>query len=179
MWGYSGTHPGDLGVHNARDTPSPKPAACPNPSAHSRASSTSPPAIDTERDASAGRCGAMRSGVERSDWAIAARDGPPQKARTSLPRLHMRLELRRHPWHWGTSLLGKTSDRGDAQRPWSALLIATRPLRHPLPLGRHAAARSRSARPRGRAVGIFAGGDKTRMIAGVPPEADNGAQAAF
>ena len=103
---------------------------------------------------------------------------PSAKGAHELPRLHMRLELRRHPWHWGTSLLGKTSDRRDAQRPWSAFLIATGPLRHPLALGRHAAARSRSARARRRAVGIFAGGDKTRMIGRVPAEAENDAQVA-
>ena len=39
-----------------------------------------------------------------------------------LPRLYMCLELRRHPWHSFTGLLGKTSDRRDTQRPWSALL---------------------------------------------------------
>ena len=58
----------------------------------------------------------------------------------------MCLELRRHPRHGGTGLLVPMSSRRDAQRPWSALLIATGPLRRPLPLGRHAAARSRSAR---------------------------------
>ena len=31
-----------------------------------------------------------------------------------LPRLRMRLELRRHPWHSGTSRLVPTSDRRDA-----------------------------------------------------------------
>ena len=118
---------------------------------------------------------AVRGGAGRSCWAIACGGGPPPRARTSLPRLHMRLELRRHPGHWGTSLLGKTSDRRDAQRPWSASLIAMGPLRRPRPLGRHAAAGSRSARARGRAVGNFAGGD----IARAPPKAENGAQAAF
>ena len=39
--------------------------------------------------------------------------------------------------------------------------------------------RSRSRRPRARAVGIFAGGDKTRMIIRVPSEAENDAWAAF
>ena len=122
---------------------------------------------------------AVQGGRAERCWVPACGGGPPPRARNSLPRLHLRLELRRHPWHSGTSLLGKTSDRRDAQRPWSAFLIATGPLRRPRPLGRHAAARSRSARARGRAVGIFAGGDKTRMITRVPPEAESGAQMAF
>ena len=71
---------------------------------------------------------------------------PSAKGAHELPRLHMCLELRRHPRHGGTGLLVPMSSRRDAQRPWSALLIATGPLRRPLPLGRHAAARSRSAR---------------------------------
>ena len=111
-----------------------------------------------------GRCGprrvgrAWRGGAELWCWAVARGGGPPPRARTSLPRLHMRLELRRHPWHWGTSLLGKTSDRRDAQRPWSAFLIATVAAASPTG-ARTARRRPGPERPSARrAVGIFAGG---------------------
>ena len=155
------THPGGLGVLNARDMPCPKPAACPVPR---RTTVPAPPhrlrwvGNATRRPGGAVRCGAVVVG-RRVGWR------PSAKGAHELSRLHMCLELRRHPWHSCTSLLGKTSDRRDAQRPWSVLLIATRPLGRPRPLGRHAAARSRSAEARGRAVGNFAGGgNKTRII---------------
>ena len=91
----------------------------------------------------------------------------------------MRLELRRHPWHWGTSLLGKTSDRRDAQRPWSALLIATVAAASPT-AARTARRRPEPERPsEGVLLVSLQGGGKTRMMGEVPPEADNGAQAAF
>ena len=109
---------------------------------HSRASSISPPAISadaTRWSGAAGRCGTVVMG-DRAWWR------PSAKGAQELRRLHKHLGLRRHRWHCGTGLLGKTSDRRDAQRPWSAFLIATGPLRHPLALGRHDAARSRSAR---------------------------------
>ena len=109
----------------------------PYPPAHSRASSISLPAISadaTRRPGTAGRCGAVVMG-DRA-WRR-----PSAKGAQELRRLHKRLELRRHPWHCGTSPLGKTSDWRDAHRPWSAFHIATGPLRHPLALGRHDAAR--------------------------------------
>ena len=133
-----------------------------------------------------GRCGprrvgrAWRGGAELWCWAVARGGGPPPRARTSLPRLHMRLELRRHPWHWGTSLLGKTSDRRDAQRPWSdpphrdggRCVTHWRSDGTPPP-GAGAPERE------GVLLVSLQGGDKTRMIRGVPPEAESGAQAAF
>jgi len=55
-------YPGGLGEHNARDTLSPQPAAYPYAAAHSSASSIAPPAIGTERNVSAGRCGTVPGG---------------------------------------------------------------------------------------------------------------------
>ena len=115
------THPGGLGVLNARDAPCPKPAACP---ALRRCAGPAPshrPATGTERDASAERCGAVRAG--RSCWAIPCGGGPPTKGAHELCRLRMRLELRRHPRHGGTSLLGPTSERRDP-------LPSIEPVRH-------------------------------------------------
>ena len=157
--GYPGAHPGALGVPNARDTLCPKPAFCPAP--RRRAVPARPHRLRSavtasRRPGGAGRYGPMVLG-HRVWWR------PSAKGAHELPRLHMCLGLRRHPRHSGTSLLGPTSDRRDAQRPWSAFLIATGPLSHPLALGRHDAARRRSARARRRAVGIFARGNKTRM----------------
>ena len=88
----------------------PEAGSVPYAAAHSSASSISPPAIGTERDASAERCGAVLGGVlgHRVWWR------PSAKGAHELPRLRMRLELRRHPWHGGTSLLVPTSDRRDA-----------------------------------------------------------------
>ena len=54
---------------------------------------------------------------------------PSAKGAQELRRLHECIVLRRHPRQCGTSLLGKTSDRRNAHRPWSAFLIATGPLR--------------------------------------------------
>ena len=143
MCGCPGAHPGSLGEHNA---PLPEDGSVPNTAAHASSSSISPPAIGTECDASAGRCGAMRSGVERSDWAIAARDGPPQKARTSLPGCTCASSCGATHGTGARACWGRRATSAMAQRPWSVFLIATGPLRHPLPLGRHDAARSRSAR---------------------------------
>ena len=132
-----------------------------------------------------GRCGprrvgrAWRGGAGQSCWAIACGRGPPPRARTSCSGCTCASSCGATHGTEARACWGRRATGATLQRPWSALLIATGPLRRPLPLGRHAAARSRSARPRGRAVGIFAGGDKTRMIGKVPPEADNGAQAAF
>ena len=39
---------------------------------------------------------------------------PSAKGAHELPRLHMCLELRRHPWHSCTSLLGITNEQRDA-----------------------------------------------------------------
>ena len=129
----------------------PEAGSVPCAAAHSRASSISPHAISadaTRRPDDAGRCGTVVIG-DRVWWR------PSAKGAQELRRLHECIVLRRHPRQCGTSLLGKTSDRRNAHRPWSAFLIATGPLRHSLVLGRHDAARGRSARARARAVGMF------------------------
>ena len=122
----------------------PEAGSVPCAAAHSRASSISPHAISadaTRWSGAAGRCGTVAMG-DRAWWR------PSAEGAQELRRLHKHLELRRHRWHCGTSPLGKTSDWRDAHRPGSAFHIATGPLRHPLALGRHDAARGRSARAR-------------------------------
>ena len=89
------THPGGLGVLNARDTPCPKPAACPAPR---RTTVPAPPhrlrwvGNATRRPGVAGRCGAVVRGHR-------VRQRPSAKGAHELPRLHVCLGLRRHPWH--------------------------------------------------------------------------------
>jgi hypothetical protein len=137
-----GTHPGRLGEHNA---PCPKPAVCPGSGAQqAQLVLTACDRHGTRRvgrtmRGGAGRCGTVVIG-DRVWWRPSARGAQ------ELRRLHECIVLRRHPRQCGTSLLGKTSDRRNAHRPWSAFLIATGPLRHSLVLGRHDAARGRSAR---------------------------------
>ena len=65
-------YPGGLGEHNARDTLSPQPAAYPYAAAHSSASSIAPPAIGTERNVSAGRCGTVPGGCARPSRVVEA-----------------------------------------------------------------------------------------------------------
>ena len=79
--------PGGLGVHDARDTLCPKPAQRALRSGAPQQCQLDLTACDrrgTRRVFRARRCGEVRS-----CWAIAARDGPPPKARTSLHRLRM------------------------------------------------------------------------------------------
>ena len=103
------THPGGLGVLNARDVPCPKPAACP---ALRRCAGPAPshrlrPARSaTRRPGGTGRCWAVVLG-HRVWWR------PSAQGAHELCRLRMRLELRRHPRHGGTSLLGPTSEQHD------------------------------------------------------------------
>ena len=87
-------------------------------------------------------------------------EGPPPRGRTSCPGCTCASSCGANQGTAARACWCRRAAGATLQRPWSALLIATGPLRRPLPLGRHAAARSRSARARGRAVGIFAGGDK-------------------
>ena len=110
MRGYPRAHPGGLGEHNARDTLSPLPAACPTrrrtavpaPSHRLRSARNA-----TRRPGAAGRCWSVVLG--HHVWRR-----PSVKDARELHRLRMRQELRRHPRHSGTSLLGPTSDRRDA-----------------------------------------------------------------
>ena len=103
------THPGGLGVLNARDVPCPKPPACP---ALRRCAGPAPshrlrPARSaTRRPGGTGRYGPVVQG-HRVWWR------PSDHGAHELCRLRMRLELRRHSWHGGTSLLVPTSDRRD------------------------------------------------------------------
>ena len=135
-------HPGRLGEHNARNAPCPKPAVCPaqwrtaGPARSHRLRSAQ---NATRRPDDAERCGTVVLG-DRAWWR------PSAKGAQELRRLHKHLGLRRHRWHCGTGLLGKTSDRRDAHRPRSAFHIATVPLCHLLALGRHDATTGRSAR---------------------------------
>ena len=110
--------------------------------AHSRASSISPPAISADATRWSGAAGRGVTVImgDRAWWR------PSAKGAQELRRLHKHLGLRRHRWHCGTGLLGKTSDRRDAHRPRSAFHIATVPLCHLLALGRHDATTGRSAR---------------------------------
>ena len=103
---------------------------------------------------------AWQGGAGQSCWAIACGRGPPPRARTSCSGCTCASSCGATHGTEARACWGRRATGATLQRPWSALLIATGPLRRPLPLGRHAAARSRSARARGRAVGIFAGGDK-------------------
>ena len=94
-WLGPGTHPSGLGEHNARDTLCPKPAACP---ATRRTAGPAQPhrlrwvRTATRRPGGAGRYGPVVLG-HRVWWR------PSAKGAHELPRLHMCLELRRHPWH--------------------------------------------------------------------------------
>ena len=93
--GCPGTHPGGLGVLNARDTPCPKPAECP---ALRRCAGPAP----SHHLRSARSATRRPSGAGRSCWAVLGPRvwwRPSPKGAHELPRLRMRLELRRHPWH--------------------------------------------------------------------------------
>jgi len=128
-WLGPGTHPGGLGVLNARDTPCPQPAACPAvrrcagpaPSHRLRSARSA-----TRRPGGAGRYMHVVLG-HRVWWR------PSAQGAHELHRLRMRLELRRHSWHGGTSLLGPTSEQHDAPP-------SMEPVRH-----RNGAAASRKA----------------------------------
>ena len=99
-----------LGVPNAHNGPCPKPVACPTrrrTAVPARSHRLRPVRNATCRPGGAGRCRAAVLG-HRVWW------GPSAKGAHELPRLRMRLELRRHPWHSCTSLLVPTSDRRDA-----------------------------------------------------------------
>ena len=145
--------PGGLGVHDARDTLCPKPAQRALRSGAPQQCQLDLTACDrrgTRRVFRARRCGAVRS-----CWAIAARDGPPPKARTSLHRLRMWPELPRHPWHSGTRLLGPSCDQHDAPPSVEPVCHRNGPPRRPRALGRHESATDRSSRARARAAGMF------------------------
>jgi len=85
----------------------PEASSMPYTPAYSNASSTS----SLERDASAGRCGAVWDCRDGRSRVVEASFKGPQE----LHRLHECIALRRHPWHSGTSLLEE--DERPARRP--------------------------------------------------------------
>ena len=107
----------------------------------------------TCRPGGAGRCRAAVLG-NRMWW------GPSAKGEQQLHRLHACLELRCHPWHSVTTLLGPTSSRRDDPPSMEPVCHRTGPQRRPQAPGRHDGARARSRRPRARAAGMFEMGDK-------------------
>ena len=147
-WLRPGAHPGGLGEHKARDTLCPKPAACHTPR-HIAMPARPHRWNATCQPGGAGRCGTVVMG-DRVWWR------PSVKGAQELHRLHECIVLRRHPWHTETrSCWGKTSDRRDAQRLWSALLIATRAAASPTGAWTARRRPGRSARAPARAVGMF------------------------
>ena len=104
---------------------------------------------------------------DRAGWR------PSAKGAQELRRLHKHLGLRRHRWHCGTGLLGKTSDRRDAHRPRSAFHIATVPLCHLLALGRHDATTGRSARGASACSWHVLGGDNKGEVDKVTQAAEH------
>jgi len=89
---------------------------------------------------------AVRGGTGLSCWAIACGGGPPPRVRTSCPGCTCASSCGATHGTEARACWGRRATGATLQRPWSAFLIATGPLRRPLPLGRHDAARSRSAR---------------------------------
>ena len=170
--GCPATHPGGLGVLNARDTPCPKPAECP---ALRRCAGPAPPhrpAIGSERDASDGRCRAVvlgGAGSPRVVEALSQRRARAAQAAHAPGAAAPPMALRHEPAGADERSARpsasvervRSSRRGRSVAHWRSD-GTTRP-------------RGRSRRPRGRAVGIFAGGDKTRMITRVPFEAETDA----
>jgi hypothetical protein len=67
------------------------------PPAHISSSSTLPPAIGAERDASAGRSGVVRG---CRVWPSRAGAGPPLTGTQELHKLHRCLWMRLNPWQW-------------------------------------------------------------------------------
>ena len=96
LWFGLGAHPGGLGVHNARDTPCPKPEACP---AHRRTSVQARPyRLRSARNATR-RPGAAGRWYCRV-WSSRAGAGPPLTGTQELHKLHRCLWMRRNPWQW-------------------------------------------------------------------------------
>ena len=127
------THPGGLGVPNARDAPCPKPAGCPvqlrtaGPSPSHRLRSVR---SATREPGSAGRYWSMVQ-AHRVWWR------PSAKGAHELHRLRMRLELRRHPWHSCTSLLGITNEQRDPPPSMEPVRHREGAQSRPQALGRH------------------------------------------
>ena len=115
--------------------------------------------------AACGRCGprrvgrAVRGGTGLSCWAIACGGGPPPRVRTSCTGCTCALGYGATHGTEARACWGRRATGATLYRPWSVYATGTVPLSRPRPLGRHDAARGRSPAARGRAVGIFRGGE--------------------
>ena len=143
-WLGHGTHPGGLGVHDARDTLCPKPAQrALRSGAQLCVSSTSPPAIR-----------ARRGGAVRSCWASS-------RSRRAIVPHAMALRQRRARACTGCACgraapppmaqqaracWGRHATSTTLHRPWSLYATGTGPLRRPQALGRHESATARRSR---------------------------------
>ena len=130
---------------------------CPAPRRGAGAGSTSPPAVEAEGGASAGRGGgstrSYRAGPSRAAKA------PPSGAVHELHKLPMCLGLRHQPWRSSTACWGPTSDQHGPHRSRSTFSIATGPLRRPHALGRRDERKEAETVARRRAPGSLSRGD--------------------
>ena len=96
LWLGLGAHPGGLGVHNARDTPCPKPEVCSIPrrtSVQARPYRLRSARNETRRPGAAGRWYCRV-------WPSRAGAGPPLTGTQELHKLHRCLWMRLNPWQW-------------------------------------------------------------------------------
>ena len=111
--------------------------------------------------AACGRCGprhvvrAWRGGAGLSCWVIACGGGPPPRARTSCPGCTCASSCGATHDTQARACCGRRSTGATPTARGARSPSRRGPLRHPLALGRHDAATGRSARARGRAVGMF------------------------
>ena len=144
-WLGHGTHPGGLGVHDARDT------LCPKPAQRALRSGAQLCVSSIHRLRSGRgeevRCG--RAGPHLGPGGPSSRTRwPSAKGAHELAQAAHVAELPRHPWHSGTSLLGPSCDQHDA--PPSVEPVCHRNGAAASPTGaRPARERHRSEEPRG------------------------------
>ena len=158
--GCPATHPVGLGVLNARDTPCPKPAECP---AVRRCAGPAPsPPCDRLGARRVGR--AVQGGRAGRCWAPRVVEALSQRRARAAQAAHAPgaaappMALRHEP----------AGDDERSARPSASVepvATGTGPQRRPRRSDGTTRPRGRSRRPRARAVGIFAGGDKTSMKA--------------
>ena len=153
-------HPGGLGVLNARDVPCPEAGSVPCCAPLRRASSISPPAIGTERDASAGRGRAVLGcGTGPSRVVEALRQGRARAAQAAHALGAAAPPMAR--WHEPAGADERTA------RPSTVHGARTPPERGRCVAHRRSdgttSPRARSRRPRARAAGMFERGDKREV----------------